>query len=128
MHRRRLLFLVCAALAAIPPDSLAQRAGRTYPIMQPDWETRQEWFASHRAAPRSAIDPRLQSRLLGSMSLLSHIQYTPAERDQSSCGNCWAWAGTGVMEVDLDDYKVTRVAIDEEKIKVKKIKRAEDGE
>lgn len=102
MHRRRLLFLVCAALAAIPPDSLAQRAGRTYPIMQPDWETRQEWFASHRAAPRSAIDPRLQSRLLGSMSLLSHIQYTPAERDQSSCGNCWAWAGTGVMEVDLD--------------------------
>lgn len=34
-----------------------------------------------------------------SKSLLDYVPYVPAERDQGNCGNCWAWAGTGVMEV-----------------------------
>ncbi len=34
-----------------------------------------------------------------SFSLLSLLPYVPAQRDQGSCGNCWAWAGTGVMEI-----------------------------
>ena len=34
-----------------------------------------------------------------SMSLLSLLPYVPSERDQGQCGDCWAWAGTGVMEI-----------------------------
>jgi C1A family cysteine protease len=34
-----------------------------------------------------------------SMSLLSLLPYIPAQRDQGACGDCWAWAGTGVMEI-----------------------------
>jgi len=35
-----------------------------------------------------------------SYSLLSYVPYTPSERDQGYCGNCWVWAATGALEVD----------------------------
>ncbi len=38
------------------------------------------------------------STVQGSKSLLSNIQYTPSERNQGNCGNCWVWASTGVLE------------------------------
>lgn len=41
-------------------------------------------------APLSAIS--------GSKSLLSNIEYTPSERNQGNCGNCWVWASTGIIE------------------------------
>lgn len=37
-----------------------------------------------------------------SVDLSSHVPYTSSNialRDQGYCGNCWAWAGTGVVEV-----------------------------
>ena len=37
--------------------------------------------------------------LAGSVNLLNYLEYEPSERDQGSCGNCWVWAGTGVMEI-----------------------------
>ena len=33
---------------------------------------------------------------------MDHLQSTTGERDQGSCANCFAWAGTGVMEIALD--------------------------
>ena len=33
------------------------------------------------------------------MSLLSYLPYTPSQRDQGSCGNCWVWASTGALEI-----------------------------
>ena len=44
----------------------------------------------------------------GSLSLLDHLEYTPSERNQGGCGNCWAWAGTGCLEVALDVQKGTK--------------------
>ena len=41
----------------------------------------------------------------GSKSLLSHLQYTPVQRNQGNCGNCWVWASTGAIE----DRKSTRL-------------------
>jgi PKD repeat protein len=36
----------------------------------------------------------------GSKSILSLLPYTPSERDQGYCGNCWVWASTGLLEID----------------------------
>ena len=33
------------------------------------------------------------------MDLLSYLPYIPDERNQGQCGNCWAWAATGVLEI-----------------------------
>lgn len=76
----------------------------TYPIMRPDTETRRRWIKEYERAPKAMIDRELMETMApqGAMSLLSRLQYTPAERDQGVCGNCWAWAGTGVMGIDLD--------------------------
>ncbi|MBM3176211.1 MAG: C1 family peptidase, partial [Chloroflexi bacterium] len=76
-----------------------------YPLMKPSREKRREWIEKYNKAPKAHIDEQVKRKLAlaptGSLSLLSHLQYTPSERNQGSCGNCWAWAGTGVMEIAL---------------------------
>ena len=74
----------------------------TYSIMRPDRETLREWIRAYESAPQFSVKRFGMSRpLQGSQNLIDYLQYTPEERNQGSCGNCWAWAGTGVMEIDL---------------------------
>jgi C1A family cysteine protease len=80
-----------------------------FAIMRPDPETLQRWMDEYETAPEAEIDPIIQSYLLQaqeaalptSLSLLNHIQYTPSQRSQGGCGDCWVWASTGVMEIAL---------------------------
>ena len=30
----------------------------------------------------------------------AYLDYTPSEHDQGFCGDCWAWAGIGVLGID----------------------------
>jgi hypothetical protein len=73
----------------------------TYPIMRIDSETLREWSDLYNSAPRAYLNPGFVSQR-GSFNVLDHLQYTPYQRNQGSCGNCWVWAGTGVLEVALD--------------------------
>lgn len=79
-----------------------------YPIMKPDKETKEQWKESYETAPvfncgDGASPPKGFGDGSGAnVSLLSHLDYIPAERDQGSCGNCWAWAGTGALGIALD--------------------------
>jgi len=73
-----------------------------HPIMRPDRETKKKWIESYKRAPRVHSDRLLMGILSSSVNLLGHLQYSPSERDQLYCGNCWAWAGTGCMEIALD--------------------------
>jgi PKD repeat protein len=36
----------------------------------------------------------------GSKNLLPYLTYTPSERNQGMCGNCWVWASTGALEIE----------------------------
>jgi hypothetical protein len=80
-----------------------------HPIMQPTPEMANLWMEQYDATPGAYLSPALAAELAeapgASYSLLDYLQYTPAERNQGSCGNCWAWAGTGVMEIDYARQK-----------------------
>jgi len=79
-----------------------QVASRPHTIMHPDNATMLQWFQAHEAMPKGPLAP--QAALLApgaSLSLLSHLDYVPAERDQGYCGDCWCWAGHGCLEILL---------------------------
>jgi PKD repeat protein len=77
-----------------------------YAVMHPDWDTYQQWLAEANAMPKwdatnvpnAASSP--EPHPAGSYNLLHHINYVTADRNQGDCGDCWAWAGTGVMEIN----------------------------
>jgi len=77
---------------------------REHPIMRPAPEEVALWAGQYSASPKAVIAPETAARLAAapptSFSLLDRLKYNAAERDQGVCGNCWAWAGTGVMEVE----------------------------
>jgi hypothetical protein len=72
---------------------------RNYPIMS--GETMDELSEAVRKAPRAPIIPELQPKIsaTSSLSLLSDVPYTPSDRNQLYCGNCWSWSSTGCVEV-----------------------------
>ena len=92
-----IIYLLILFIISLPARLLK---AEEHTIMHPDVETRLKWIAGAERAPRAYIDPLLKIRR-GTKNLLGHLQYTPVERDQSSCGNCWAWAGTGVLGISL---------------------------
>ena len=84
-----------------------------YPIMRPDPASLVDLLDQYNFSEEAYIDEGIASSLKenaennvsASKSLLSYLQYTPSERNQGSCGNCWVWGGTGVMEVNLNVNK-----------------------
>jgi hypothetical protein len=89
---------------------------KTFPIMRPDDSTIRKWQDRYERAPRAHIEEKYNNRanskivaLTGSVSstnLLSLLTYSPSEA-QGSCGDCWAWAGTRVMGIDLNTQTST---------------------
>lgn len=83
-------------------DLTALKEGAAHPgVMRPDAETRHLWQEMSLQGPRAFIDPSLKAKR-SSVSLLSHLDYTPSTRNQGACGNCWAWAGTACFAIALD--------------------------
>ncbi|MEJ5299415.1 MAG: C1 family peptidase [Thermodesulforhabdaceae bacterium] len=78
-------------------------------IMRPDEATRRSWYDDYLRAPKAPIDDTINALLeakeygetaqIPKPLLLDYIVYTPSERNQGSCGNCWVWTGTGIMEI-----------------------------
>ena len=105
MKRRFLWGILCLLLVlSFAATAWSQELPETYPIMRPDKETLERWIQDYESAPEAYIDEELRMRIApqGSRDLLSYLQYTPSQRNQGSCGNCWVWAGTGVIGIDLN--------------------------
>ncbi|MCX6006486.1 MAG: hypothetical protein NTZ34_04395, partial [Chloroflexi bacterium] len=88
-----------ALLQADPPKAQS--------IMYMTAEQARQENAEGARLPRAYIDSKIQRDLQAnsdgtSLSLLSYIQYTPTERYQGNCGDCWVWASTGCLEVALN--------------------------
>ncbi|MGE5843753.1 MAG: C1 family peptidase, partial [Syntrophaceae bacterium] len=104
-------FLLALSLfVSFPSSAFSQGTPKSRPaVMRPDVQTLDRWMQDFEAAPKAPADPRVLAGLVtmgelpvgGSLSILNNIQYTPSERNQGTCGNCWVWAGTGVLELAL---------------------------
>jgi len=79
-------------------------------IMRPPISEIMEWDKQVKKAQKAYISEDIKKQLLrrayegqgSAVSLLGYVPYVPEERRQGSCGNCWNWAGTGVVEVALN--------------------------
>ena len=99
------ILILCLALVLSLETSVgAADSGRTYPVMHPDQETLEKWIEDYNTAPIVQVETKSFEATSpgGSKDLLGYLKYTPVERDQWRCGNCWVWAGTGIMEIALD--------------------------
>ncbi|MFB3765141.1 MAG: PKD domain-containing protein [Methanotrichaceae archaeon] len=87
------------------PDSAEGTVENTsHTIMHPSRAEVSRWMMGYKTSPSAYLSPRITAELTQTVgehfSLLDYLKYTPSERNQGKCGNCWAWAGTGVMEID----------------------------
>ena len=87
-----------------PVQGDTSAASEFHGVMRPDAETRWEWAEMARTGPRAYIDPAIKPKR-ASVSLLSHLQYTPSQRYQGDCGDCWVWAGTACLAIALDQQE-----------------------
>jgi len=78
---------------------------RAYTILRPTLNDTSKWVEMFETAPLAYLSPEVKYKP-GSgqgehMTLLGTMNYTPSDRDQGTCGNCWSWAGTGILEIAL---------------------------
>ena len=96
--------LTLSVLPSAPACAVAaEDAVQYFPLMHPDEKTLAEWVKAYDSAARTESFSTLRPAALsgGSIDLLPHMVHVPSERSQGACGNCWAWAGTGCMEIAL---------------------------
>ena len=91
------------------PQERASLPSRVYPLMRPTKEETDLWAGQYNASDKAYFSPEITKKMaaapVASFSLLDRLNYIPSDRDQGGCGNCWAWAGTGVMELDYARQK-----------------------
>ena len=91
---------------AVISDQSGEASHQKYTILRPTPNETSDWMEMFRAAPGAYLSPHVKNHLDSAggahVTLLGHMNDTPSERDQGTCGNCWVWAGTGILEIALD--------------------------
>lgn len=69
-------------------------------LMHPDADTLRAW--DQRRFRGQQVPPAPPAKALPeAVDLLPYFEYVPEEHDQGDCGNCWAWAATGCIQMRL---------------------------
>jgi hypothetical protein len=77
-----------------------------HPVMQFTSEQLTELDNEYKNAPASSVHALENGvPLPKSVSLLPDLDYNPTDYNQGNAGNCWVWAGTGIMDIALDINK-----------------------
>ncbi len=105
-----LLLALCLTLAV--SSSVFSQERQRYPVMRPDLQTLDQWLRDYDNAPKAPSAPVLPAGALvagewfagGSLSLLDSVP-NYSQRNQGMCGNCWVWAGTGILELALKSQR-----------------------
>jgi len=118
-----LLMAIVAAAACLPwqtvmgqgsPAQVIDAAGfqadvnsETYPLMHPTSEQLAQMQEHLQSLSSVTLNEGINESLAAgelepSVDLLPYLQYNPHERDQGQIGNCWVWAGTGLLEIALN--------------------------
>lgn len=129
------LFLAGACIALFQTTLLVAQDSSSYPVMHPDSATLEKWISGYETAPKAFINQRLKANLLRSsaqysptsINLLDRISYSAEERNQGSCGNCWVWAATGLIELALFEQTGMKDSLSVEFLDVCYSRKACDG-
>lgn len=76
-------------------------------LMHMDRDDLRSWADTYKALPKVSLSPDLETTWESNhpsgeeFSLLNYLSYCPKERNQLRCGNCWTWACTGIVEIEL---------------------------
>jgi hypothetical protein len=74
-----------------------------YPLMRFNAEQKLQFAEEHLQAPEAVAPAKgVAATFPKVINLLPWLPYAAWERNQGHCGNCWQWAGTGVMEIALN--------------------------
>ena len=107
---------LCLPASAQPPsrtDALNEgppvQGGFRYPVMHPDFATRELWRSHHQVLPNTTLNPLVQHRLTASalasvptsMDLYANLTYVPSLWNQGACGSCWVFASSAMLEVAM---------------------------
>ncbi len=86
---------------ATHPDSYSTSGPCT--VMALDQGAFETWMRQIEGEQEPVYDETLREMTTPtSFNLFPYLTYTPAERNQGSCGNCWVWTGTTMMEIQLN--------------------------
>lgn len=76
-----------------------------YPVMRLPLEEILMEQKAEKNLSKAEISEGMKAIPAGSYSILDYLTYVPADRDQTrsrgGCGNCWVWASTAALELDM---------------------------
>jgi hypothetical protein len=95
--------VILTAITSIASTTTSGTAAPDHPLMNFTPEQLSALDSAYENAPTAAIRPQANGAPLPTtFSLLPDLDYNPVQRNQGNVGNCWVWAGTGIMEIALD--------------------------
>lgn len=95
--------MVCGAAGVsgeTSPRSVEMGSDKIMPITKRSIEDRHKLLKTCERLTASSFPKR--DDLPTQVSLLSYLDYIPAQREQGECGACWLWASTGCAAMDLN--------------------------